>query len=74
MTETMTAIADRVRGIAAEKRYTQRRIAAVLGLSRSSVTERLNGRVSFSAAELYVLANEMGVPVTRFFPEVARAA
>lgn len=69
MTETTTAIADKVRGVAAEKRFTQDRIARTLGLSRTSVVERVNGRIPFAGAELFTLAQAMDVPVSRFFPE-----
>lgn len=69
MTEIATEIADRVRGVAAEKRFTQTRIASTLTLARSSVGQRMTGQVPFSAAELVVLANAMEVPVQRFFPQ-----
>lgn len=71
MTEANTAIADMVRGVAAEKRFTQKRIAEALGLSRTSVVERVNGRIPFSALEVLTLSQAMNVPVTRFFPEPA---
>lgn len=68
MTDADTSIADKVRGVAAEKRYTQERIALTLGLSRTSVVERINGRIPFSGPELLKLARVMGVPPARFFP------
>ena len=71
MQNTTSQIADRVRGIAAEKRYTQKRIADTLGIARSSTVERLNGRVPFTAAEILTLSVATGVPVSRFFPEPA---
>lgn len=77
MTETTTEIADKVRGVAAEKRFTQRRISDTLGISRTSVVERINGRIAFTGPELFTLAVAMRVPVSRFFPEptqVERAA
>lgn len=70
MANTTERIANRVRGLAAEHRFTQSRIAGVLGLSRTSVVERFNGRVPFTATELFDLAVAMQVPVGRFFPEV----
>ena len=69
MTEATTTIADKVRGVAAEKRFTQQRIAETLSLSRTSVVERVNGRVPFTGAELHELSLALGVPVSRFFPE-----
>lgn len=69
MTNTTQRIANRVRGVAAEHGFTQQRIADATGLSRTSVVERINGRVSFTAAELLDLATAMNVPVARLFPE-----
>ncbi len=71
MATTTERIANRVRGAAAENRFTQSRIADVLGISRTSVVERFNGRVPFTATELHDLAAAMGVPVSRFFPQPA---
>ncbi|WP_194385153.1 helix-turn-helix domain-containing protein [Microbacterium luteum] len=69
MTQTTSRIADKVRGVAAEKRFTQGAIAQALGIARSSVAERLAGRVSFTADEILKLSAAMDVPVSRFFPE-----
>lgn len=74
MAEVTQRIADRARGIAAENRFTQQRIADTLGISRTSVAERINGRVPFTGPELFTLAVAMNVPVSRFFPEMERAA
>lgn len=69
MSETTTEIANRVRGVAAEKRFTQQRIASELQLARSSVSQRITGAVPFTGTELAALALAMDVPVSRFFPE-----
>lgn len=69
MANTTERIANKARGLAAEHRFTQTRIANVLGLSRTSVVERFNGRVPFTATELFELAAAMNVPVARFFPD-----
>lgn len=74
MTSITTVIADKVRGVAAEKRFTQQRIAETLDISRTSVVERFRGRVPFSAPEVFALAEAMGVPVTRFFPDASERA
>jgi hypothetical protein len=68
MASTTERIADTVRGVAAEKRFTQQRIADTLDRSRTSVVERFNGRVAWTATELFELSVAMGVPVSRFFP------
>lgn len=68
MTNATERIADKVRGLAAENRFTQQRIADTLKISRTSVVERMNGRVPFTAAEVLTLAEAMNEPVTRFFP------
>lgn len=74
MTNSVNGIADKVRGLAAEKRFTQQRIAVTLAISRTSVVERMNGRVPFTGAEILALAEAMNVPVSRFFPDRAVAA
>ena len=74
MPNTNTVIADRVRGVAAEKRLSQQRVADILSLSRTSVTERYSGRVPFTAPELFTLAGALNVDVARFYPEPVLAA
>lgn len=74
MQEITAQIADKVRGVAAEKRFTQSRIAQTLGISRNSVVERMQGRVAFSGAELFVLSGAMRVQVSRFYPDSMIAA
>lgn len=71
MTKIVTEIANHVRGVAAEKRFTQQHIASELKIARSSVNQRFTGAVPFTAPELFILARAMNVPVTRFFPEPA---
>lgn len=68
MPDEMTEIADMVRGVAAEKRKDQEAIASILDLSRQSVNLRLNGRVPFTAVELFRLSRALRVNVSRFFP------
>jgi transcriptional regulator with XRE-family HTH domain len=70
MTTPQEGIADKVRGVAAERRFSQGQIAETLKLSRTSIAERMNARVAWTAPELFTLAKVMGVPITRFFPEV----
>lgn len=69
MNGTTKLIANKVRGVAAEHGLTQQDIADTLRLSRSAVVERFNGRVPFTATELYMLAATVDIPVGRFFPE-----
>lgn len=70
MTSATEQIAAKVRGVAAEHRFTQQRIAETLGLSRTAVVERVQGRVPFTAPEVFALAAAFDVPVSRFFPDV----
>lgn len=72
MTDELLEIADRVRGVATEKRYSQQKVATVLGMARGSVSERFTGKVPFGAHELFRLSEEFKVPVTRFFPQPQR--
>lgn len=74
MTDTMHKIADKVRGVAAEKRCTHQQIAGILNLDRKSVGARLNGRVAFTAAELHELSLALGVDVAEFFPRALERA
>lgn len=74
MPDAQTRIADRVRGIASEKRKTQEQVAEVLRLSRHSVNLRFQGKVPFTAPEILALADEFGVPVSRFFPDASELA
>lgn len=68
MTTITSEIANRVRGVAAEKHYTQAHIAQTLGLARSSVSSRMNAATPFTGTELASLAFSMNVNVARFFP------
>ncbi|MBL5974836.1 MAG: XRE family transcriptional regulator [Candidatus Leucobacter sulfamidivorax] len=73
MVDSAKIISDKVRGVAAEKRFTQQQVADSLGISRTSVVDRFNGRIPFTAPEVFALAIAMEVPVSRFFPEKAGA-
>lgn len=73
MSDEVKAISDKVRGVAAEKRCTQGRMADVLSLSRTTVADRYAARTPFTAPELLILSREFNVPVSRFFPEGAAA-
>lgn len=66
-----TAVADKVRGIAAEKRIRQADIAEHLGISRVAVARRFNGHVAFSPSELIRIAAVLDVAPGDFFPERA---
>jgi len=70
MKDDMAQIADRVRGVIAEKRLDQEAVASILGISRQSVSQRLRGKVAFTAPELFRLAVALSLPVWRFYPEV----
>ncbi|WP_200872892.1 helix-turn-helix domain-containing protein [Microbacterium sp. CH12i] len=68
MTNQQIGIPDKVRGVAAEKGYTQERTALIIGISRTQLVQRYAGRTAFKADEILKLAVEMRVPVERFFP------
>lgn len=68
MTDSRIGIPDKVRGVAAEKGYTQALVAKTLGISRTALVDRYAGRVSFKANEILTLSRAMRVPVQRFFP------
>jgi transcriptional regulator with XRE-family HTH domain len=71
MTDSRIGIPDKVRGVAAEKGYTQERTAQTIGISRTQLVERYAGRTSFKADEILALALAMRVPIARFFPSEA---
>ena len=76
MTDSTTAsIAAKVRGVKAEKGLTNDSIAQIIGVDdRKTVGARLAGKVPFSATELHRFAVATDEPVTRFFPDIAKAA
>lgn len=67
-------IANKVRGVAAEKRVTQERIAELLSLSVGSVNARMNGKVAFTSVEILRLARALDADVSSFYPRVEVAA
>lgn len=71
MTNPQIGIPDKVRGVAAEKGYTQERTAQTIGISRTQLVERYAGRISFKADEILTLSRAMRVPIDRFFPSEA---
>ncbi len=66
-----SAVTDKIRGIAAEKRVRQADIAEALNVSKMAVTRRFNGSVPWTDRELIILSDRLGVPVGAFFGEVA---
>lgn len=70
MTNVNIVIANKVRGVAAEKRFNQKHVAEALTLSRTSVADRYSGRIPFTGPELMRLAVTFDVPIERLFPEV----
>ncbi|MGW9021295.1 helix-turn-helix domain-containing protein [Leucobacter chromiiresistens] len=67
--QTNADVASLVRGAMAERGVRQSDVAQALGVSRMAVSRRLSGETSFSAEELIVLRDVLGVPVGRFFGE-----
>lgn len=68
MPDAMTIIADKVRGVASEKRATQEDVAEILGVSRQTISERYAGKVAFTGPQLLHLSRRWNVPVERFYP------
>lgn len=71
MSNVLSPVAPKVRGIAAEKGISQDGIAKIIGISRTAVSKRLNGKGDFTATELKRLAEAFDVKVGAFFGEVA---
>ena len=76
MTDSRTEqIAARVRGVKAERGFTNEDLARIIGVDdRKTVGVRLSGRVAFTAPEILRFAEATGEPVTRFFPEPSKAS
>lgn len=68
---TTQTIAAEARAVLARERTKQSDVAEALGLSRSQLSRRLSGQISFSAEEIAHLAQFAGVPVGQFFGAVA---
>lgn len=64
-------VGARVRALAFERHVTQKELAKTIGVSRMSLTRRLNGSVPFNDFELILLGVRLGVPVGAFFGEDA---
>ena len=67
---TETVAAD-VRAELARANVSRPEAARRLGMSREALYRRLRGEVSFTVAELEVLAELVGVPVTSFMRQQA---
>lgn len=60
---------DRIRGLAAERRFTQDGIADILGLTRPAVRRRYKGETDYTASDLQKLAVAFDLPVGALFGE-----
>ncbi|MGV8969331.1 MAG: hypothetical protein ACOH1J_02665 [Microbacteriaceae bacterium] len=67
--ETNTDVANKVRGIAAEKRFPRSKMALVLWSTEMAISRRMNGVTAFSAEELIKLAHAMDIHVGASFGE-----
>lgn len=65
--KAIDTVAEEVRSMAARRRYSQTRIASVLGCSQASVSRLFRGEVAFDVPGLEKLAHEWDVPITSFF-------
>jgi predicted XRE-type DNA-binding protein len=64
------AIATEVRAELARQQRTQREIGAIIGLPQASVQMRLKGITPFRAEELVMIADAIGVPISRLIPDL----
>lgn len=77
MNHITEAVAAEVRAAVARANTPQSQIMDALGLSRVSVSKRLNGKQPFTVAELVIVAGIVGVEPKEFFrntPDGTRAA
>lgn len=61
-------VSGKVRRLRQERRWTQARLAALLGLSQNRLSEIERGEGSFTAEQLLVLLRTFNVPVDFFYP------
>lgn len=62
---------DRIRGLAAERHYTQDTIGNALGITRPAVRRRFNGTTDFSASEMQKLADLFKLPISSLYGDTA---
>jgi len=62
-----------IRAEMARRKVSQTTIANHLGLSQTSVSARLAGRVTFDINEIHAIAALLGVPITALIPSEVRA-
>lgn len=67
-------VAANIRAEMARQRIPQTAIAAALGITQQSVSNRINGRVPIDVDELAVFARLLGVPVASLLPMPERSA
>lgn len=58
----------------ARQRVTQGQVAQWLNISQPQVADRLNNKIEFRPSELEKIAEALGVAVTLFLPDPARAS
>lgn len=74
MAENLTLrIAAEVKAEMARQDVKQRVVAGWLGISQTQVSARLRGRIAFNTDELDLIARNLQVPITQFFPAVSAA-
>ena len=66
-------VANKVRGVAAEKRVTQAELAFALSMTEMAMSRRMKGQTPFSPEELSRMADVLSTPVSTFFGEYTNA-
>lgn len=73
-TKTSSAsIGARLRELRKERRWTQQRLAALLGVSQGHLSQLEHGKREFSAQQLLTILKHFNVPIDYFSPEKAPA-
>lgn len=52
---------SKLKGLIAEKNYTQRKLCKCIGISENSFTNKLNGKSDFSSVEIANICNVLGI-------------
>lgn len=66
--------AARIRGLMGERRVSQARLAAAVGVSRPGLSDRLAGKTNFTLRELGRVARAFGLSIRDLFPPMILTA
>ena len=66
-------IGERIRALRQERRWTQRELSELLGISQNYLSELERGQGSFTAEHLLTILQTFNVPIDYFFPDITES-